>query len=138
LKKFEHIDHTADVGLIVYGDTLPRLFEHAAEGLFDVIADQKRITPDVTKEVRVDASDLDALLVAWLSELNYLFYTELIIFQRFTIRELTGTRLTASASGELLDLDKHEIYTEVKAITYHQLYVKETPKGWQAQVIFDL
>jgi len=30
------------------------------------------------------------------------------------------------------------VYTEVKAITYHQLEIEETDDGWRVQIIFDM
>ena len=74
----------------------------------------------------------------WLSELNYLFFTQREIYKRFRIETITDDRIKARAFGEQIDLDRHEIYTEVKAVTYHQLYIKEIQNGWEAQVIFDL
>jgi len=136
--KFEHIDHTADVGLVIYGGSLAELFENAALGLFDIITNLEKVKPTLHRQVEVSASDREALLVTWLSELNYLFFTEEEVYSEFHISELEDTHLVATAQGELFDRDKHEIYTEVKAITYHQLYIKETSQGWEAQIIFDL
>ena len=60
------------------------------------------------------------------------------LYKTFKITEIDETKLLASVLGEKLNPDRHEIYTEVKAVTYHQLYIKETNSGWEAQVIFDL
>lgn len=136
--KFEHIDHTADVGLLIYGGSLQELFENAALGLFDIITNLEKVTPTLHRQVEVSASDREALLVTWLSELNYLFFTEEEVYCEFHISEFDESHLIATVHGELFDRDKHEFYTEVKAVTYHQLTIKETSQGWQAQVIFDL
>ncbi len=136
--KFEHIDHTADVGLKIYGESLPQLFEHAALGLFDIIANLDKVGLSTERLVEVEATDREALLVSWLSELNYLFFTQREIYKRFHIDVITDDRIKARALGEQIDLDRHEIHTEVKAVTYHQLYIKEIHNGWEAQVIFDL
>jgi SHS2 domain-containing protein len=136
--KYRHIDHTADVGLVVFGGSLAQLFEHCAEGLFDVIADVSRIESRIAKTVTVQATDLEALLVTWLSELNYLFLTEQFLFGEFRVDEISETLMRAVATGEHMDMQRHEIYTEVKAVTYHQLYIRRDDTGWQAQIIFDL
>ncbi|NIR49285.1 archease [candidate division KSB1 bacterium] len=136
--KFEHIDHTADVGIKVYGSELSDLFTHAALGLFDIIANLEKVSPNLDRSITVEADDREALLVRWLSELNYLFFTEREIYKEFEITEIAETRLVAIVRGEKLDYERHEIYTEVKAVTYHRLYIKETECGWEAQVIFDL
>jgi SHS2 domain-containing protein len=138
LPKFEHIDHTADVGIKIYGATLPRLFEHAALGLFDIIANLDRVKTDLERTVSVKASDREDLLVRWLSELNYLFFTEREIYKQFKVESISDQAVSARVSGEQLDHDRHEIFTEVKAVTYHHLYITEGSEGWEAQVIFDL
>ena len=138
LQKYQHIDHTADLGIKVFGLTLAELFENAAFGLFDNITDLEKISPNSESSIEVHATDREALLVNWLSELNYLFLTRKELFKRFQIKKIDGKYLTATVQGEKLDLAKHEIFTEVKAVTYHKIYVKETAQGWESQVIFDL
>ncbi|RMF69228.1 MAG: archease [Calditrichaeota bacterium] len=136
--RYKQIEHTADAGIQVFGATLGELFENAAFGLFDIIGDLERVEAGLERAVSVTATDLEALLVAWLSELNFLFQTEREIYNEFRVTRIDQAELSAVVGGEKLDLSRHEIYTEVKAVTYHQLYVKQTAAGWEAQVIFDL
>ncbi|MFQ5637307.1 MAG: archease [bacterium] len=136
--KFEYIDHTADVGIKIYGETLPELFANAAYGLFDIIANLETVRADKQRFVEVEADDREALLVNWLSELNYLFFTQREIYMEFGIKHISETNLSAIVKGEALDVGRHEIYTEVKAVTYHHLYIRGEKQGWEAQVIFDL
>ncbi len=138
LPKYRIIDHTADTGIKVYGSNLAELFANAALGLFEIIANLDKVNPVIERTVRVEATDREALLVNWLSELNYLFLTKREIYKEFQIDEVIDTKLSARVSGERLDYDRHEIYTEVKAVTYHKIYIKETARHWEAQVIFDL
>ncbi len=138
LPKYQHIDHTADAGFKVYGKSLAELFANAAEGLFDMIASLDRVELKLERDVSVAAQDREELLVKWLSELNFLFVTRHEIYKAFDVHEISDTELRARVRGEKLDYDRHEIYTEIKAVTYHHLYIKETPEGWEAQVIFDL
>jgi SHS2 domain-containing protein len=46
--------------------------------------------------------------------------------------------LSATVQGEPLDLTRHEIEVEVKAITWHALKVEQTANGWLAEVIVDV
>lgn len=138
LPKFQYIEHTADVGIKVFAPSLEKLFENAAEGLFDIITDLSSVVSVCRKRIQIEAIDREALLVNWLSELNCLFLIERTIFKEFRVEELNENKLTARIAGEAIDFSKHEIYTEVKAVTYHKLYIKEIAQGWEAQVIFDL
>ena len=47
MKRFEFLDHTADVILQGHGDTLAEAFAAAADGLFAVITDLDRIAKNV-------------------------------------------------------------------------------------------
>jgi len=138
MKRYEQFDHTGDVGVKVYGATWEELFANAAYALFDIIADLTQVEPKLERRVEVSGTDLEALLVKWLSELNFYFVTEQELFAQFDIQELTDTHLRAVARGEKIDPQRHEVYTEVKAVTYHQLDVKPVNGQWTAQIIFDL
>ena len=72
---YEPLSHTGDLGLLVYGRDLPTLFVHAAWAMFDVLSDASTIRPLQTLTVDVSATDLEDLLVRWLSELLYLYDT---------------------------------------------------------------
>jgi len=40
--------------------------------------------------------------------------------------------------GEVFQEEVHVIKTGVKAVTYHQIEVREEKEGWRARIIFDL
>ncbi|MFQ5823159.1 MAG: archease [bacterium] len=138
MPKYQLIDHTADAGIKAYGSDMAELFSNAALGLFEIIANLDKVKLTKERLIQVEATDREALLVNWLSELNYLCLTKREIYKEFQIDEVSDTKLLAHIKGEELNDEWHEIYTEVKAVTYHQLYIKETAQGWEAQVIFDL
>jgi len=46
--------------------------------------------------------------------------------------------LTASASGENIDEKKHNLRTDIKAVTYHMFEVKKTGDTWNARVVLDI
>lgn len=138
MKNFEVIDHTADVGILAYGESLEEVFANAAYGMTSIIADVEKIN-DVTKlEISADAFCQDELLVTWLNELLYLFDVEFLLFSRFDIHELTEGNIRATAYGEKVDPLRHNLKTHVKAATYHSLRLEEKGDGFQAQVIFDV
>ncbi len=138
---YEYLDHTGDLGIRAYGKTLKELFTHAAQGLFEAIADLDTVGSTTQIEIKVSAESLEELMVAWLDELNFRHEVDEVFFRRVEIRELSEGpwRLSAAAYGEPKDFTKHAVYTEIKSVTYHQLLVEQTlDDGWVAQVIFDL
>jgi len=135
---FEPIEHTADVGYRLFAPTLQALFVAAGRALFATITDLESIRRTLSAEISVTASDRESLLVTWLAELNYRCITARDLFCEFSIEALTPTSIRAVAQGEKIDPSRHEIFTEIKAVTYHGLYVRESDTGWEAQVIFDV
>jgi len=72
MKKYELIEHTADVGVKAYGKTLSEAFENAAKAMFDIITDTSEVESTGQYNIELKASDLEQLLVDFLSELLYL------------------------------------------------------------------
>lgn len=136
-KRFEVIDHTADIGIAAYGANLREAFANAAYALFSLMVDLDNVADAVCYEAEVTAKDREDLLVAWLNELIYLFEVENVLFQRFEIDELSETRLRARCYGEKIDQERHKIKIAVKAATYHMLKVEERD-GYRVQVLFDM
>lgn len=134
----EEIDHTGDVGILVRAETVEELFARAAWGMFSVLTDLEEVEAREFRSISVEADDRGALLVAWLSELNFIHSTEYFVFSDFVINHLGEHTLRATVGGEPIDAEKHTIYTEIKAVTYHGLKLEETDRGWQLQVIFDM
>ena len=136
-KNFEIIDHTADVGIRAYGATMNEAFANAARALFSLITELDDVEEVLHRDIKINASDLESLLVAWLNELIYRFDTEGVLFKRFDIIQLGDTHLKARSYGEKVDSSKHSLKTGVKGATYHMLKVDKTD-GFRVQVLFDI
>lgn len=136
MKRYELIEHTADVGVKAYGRTVAEAFTHAAEGMFDIITDESTIDPIGEYDIILDAPDLEQLLVDWLSELLYLNGALGLVFGRFEVT-ISKTHLSAHVSGEKYDTKKHRMGVEIKAVTYHMLRVN-TEEPVFVQVLFDI
>jgi SHS2 domain-containing protein len=136
MKQYELIEHTADVGVKAYGKTLSEAFTHAAEGMFDIITDESAIRPIGEYTIKLEAPDLEQLLVDWLSQLLFLNGAYNLVFGRFEVT-LTGTSLSAHVFGEKYDTKKHRMGVEIKAVTYHMLQVHEEDPLF-VQVLFDI
>ncbi|MCG3119225.1 MAG: Protein archease [bacterium] len=135
---FAPIDHTADVGYRLAAPTLAELFAVAGRALFDAITALESIQPRLARQIQVEAGDVEALFVTWLSELNFYCLTEFELYGDFTIEAISPTAVRATVRGEKIDPARHVIHTEIKAVTYHELYVRQVENGWEAQVIFDV
>ena len=138
MKRYEQFPHTADIGIRVFGKDLKELFENAAFGMFDVIADLEGIKASEEENVEVHGAVPEELLIAWLDELLYRFCTKDIIYSKFEIKELSEDRIKAKVSGRPIAANRNRLKTEIKAVTYSGLKIKETPGGYEVEIIFDV
>ncbi len=132
------IETTADVGLLVWGGTMKELFQNSAGGLFRIVASRTGVGMGVERSIRVRGVDEPERLVAWLSEWLYLFDSEGFIGRRFHVEKIAGGTVTGTGWGDLYDLDRHSLRTEVKGVTYHGLEISSRGTGFRARLIFDV
>ncbi|MFC1593985.1 archease [Candidatus Omnitrophota bacterium] len=138
MKQYEIIDHTADIGIRVYGADLKELFINAGHGMFEIIADNSNITATKCLKIELTAENTEELFVGWLRELLYQFNANLLILKDISIHDITPQSIKASVWCDTIDKARHSILTEIKAVTYHELKVEHIDSHWQAQVIFDV
>ncbi|MEW6378554.1 MAG: archease [bacterium] len=136
--EYEYIEHTGDIGVRVFGRELKGLFENAGKAFFDILTERESIQPSLQKQIVVESHGWERLLVAWLSELLYLFEVDQWLFQTCEIRSLGENRVEAVGRGEHYAPDRHEIKTGIKAVTHHQLSIHKVNEIWEATIIFDV
>jgi len=132
---FEEVEHTADRALRIFGINLRELMISAARGMTQLmVGNASKISTEIEKSIELQAVDAESLLVEWLSELAYWAETEMLIFKKFKITDVSATRLQATVSGgKAAELEKH-----IKAVTYHNLEIIQTPKGLEVTIVFDV
>ena len=135
---FTILDHPADLGIEAYGQTLAESFEQAALGLISVILDPATVEPFEARAVDLDAVDTEQLLVKWLAEILYLYDGQHFVPVKFSICSISQSHLQASLWGETFSEEKHLTRLDVKAITYHQLLVRQDENGSRVRVFLDI
>ena len=140
MKKYKFFDHTADVLFEAYGKTLNELFENAALASQETQADLKGIKQKITKKINLKNESIEMLLFDFLQELIYLKDKDKLLFSKFkvNIKKNKEYTLIATAHGEELDMKKHELKVDVKAVTLHLFEVKKVKGKWKAHIILDI
>ena len=136
MERFQLIEHTADTGLIAYGNNLTEAFANAAYGLFSIIAELNRVRKVESQTVVVNAEDIESLLFNWMNHLIYIFDVEHLLFKGFDISEFTEHNLKAICWGERYNPSRHRLKTGVKSATYHMLQVDRERN--RVRIIFDV
>ncbi len=138
---YKVLDHTADVAIEVWADSIENLFLEAAKAMFTEIAGSlDDIEQKMQVEIHVSGESLEDLLVGWLSDLLFYFDVAKFIFSRFEVEVSSDARsLSGKAFGEMIDPEKHKLQTHIKAVTYHQMKIEKKDDGnWHTTIVFDV
>ncbi|MBN1121774.1 MAG: archease [Anaerolineae bacterium] len=132
---WEEISHTADLSLHVWGEDLRALFENAARGVLDLMGGKPdEHLPMIEKSYDLCAPDWETLLVDWLTELLYLAEDEGVLVSTVTVTEVGDLCLRASVSG----WPGGRYDKLIKAVTYHDLAIVPTERGYEVVIVFDV
>ena len=137
------LDHTADVGMEIRGDSLDELFSRAAAGSIWVATGRAPHRGGRDETVRVESEELEGLLRSWLRELLYRFEVEgqeASEVENLTFGERDTGMLTLAATVRMVPAPEQPL-REIKGVTWHGLTIRSPSSmepGWFARVIFDV
>ena len=135
---YEILDHTADVCIRVFGKSLDELFENAARAMMELITDREKINPSQEIEIEVRGETKEELLVHWLQEILFLHEVKKMVFKDFRLNLISETHAKGKAIGEKIDIDKHELSFDIKAVTYHNLKIEPINDKLKVDIVFDV
>ncbi|KAG7200236.1 hypothetical protein KM043_017713 [Ampulex compressa] len=114
--KYEYLDHTADVQLHAWGDTLEEAFEQCAVAMFGYMTDLERVEITQVHHVEAEGHDLQSLLFHFLDELLFMFCAEpFLVAKKVKITEFDreNFRIKATGMGEEFSIGKHSQEAEI-------------------------
>jgi SHS2 domain-containing protein len=132
------LEHPSDTGIEAWGADLSQAFRQAALGMVSIVVDPASVQSSIQKEIAIEGSDLENLLVRWLSEILYLYDGEDFLVGQIELHELSSTKLRAVVLGERVDEQRHSLRMDVKAVTYHQVSVDVGSSGCAVRVFLDV
>lgn len=136
-------DHTADIQVESWGPSLEEAFSQTALSLMTIITPNLSLVESkIEKEIKIKAEDKKALLFDFLSEFLYLFDVEELVFSKIIVKSINKIndhyKISAIVKGERFDKSKHEIGTEVKAVTYSFMTIEEKKNRIKIRIVFDI
>lgn len=143
---FQVLPHTADIQIRVFGSTKEDLFKHALIGMFQSIGprslsctvqEERLVCPDLPckREMTITAGDQEQLLVDFLSHALYLSDVHNEAYLDATILSFSEQQIHALLLG--IPVTTFEV-AEIKAVTYHNLSIKQIDGVWQTDIVFDI
>uniref|UniRef100_A0AAV2JGW5 KH domain-containing, RNA-binding, signal transduction-associated protein 1 n=1 Tax=Knipowitschia caucasica TaxID=637954 RepID=A0AAV2JGW5_KNICA len=114
-KKYEYLDHTADVQIHSWGNNLEEAFEQCVMGMFGYMTDTETVEPLDTVDVESQGDDMESLLFHFLDDWLYKFCADLFFIPR-EVKVLhidrVNFKIRSIGWGEEFSLDKHPQGTE--------------------------
>jgi SHS2 domain-containing protein len=141
---YKFIDNVAiaDVAFEASGKTIEELFESAGNALTNTMVKKlKTVELKEEKNFELKADSEEKLLHGFLQELIYYKDANLLLFREYKInisKEGESYILRARLKGEQLDMKKHELLVDVKAVSWHMFKIEKSKSGWNAFVILDV
>jgi SHS2 domain-containing protein len=138
---YRFLDHMTDAIIEAYGSTLEEAFENAAKALCDTMIDLKTVRAEREIKVSAKGNDLYSLLFDWLDKVMLLLVADRIAMSQFSVKIKqydNGYLLESITRGEPLDLDRHHYKVEIKAVTYHEMEIKQVKDMITAKFLLDL
>ena len=138
MEKYKFLEHTADVKFQSFGKTIEEAFTNAALALAETMTKNKKIKSKMKWDLDVSGKDYEAMLYDFLEEFLFLFDSENFILSEIKKIEIVNEELHAEVMGDLVS--NYKITNDVKAITYHQMFVKQNKDTglWVCQVVLDV
>ena len=135
MKKFEILEHKADLKIRVFGKTKEELFENAMVGMLKSAKYEKEVKNQKSKiKIKIKSIDLPSLLVDFLSEVLYLVETKKLVFENVEFKKFTENEIEAILIGKPLK----RMGVHIKAVTYHDLKILQKKEGFEAEILFDI
>ncbi|VVC01652.1 Protein archease [uncultured archaeon] len=130
--EYRFLEHTADVMFESYGKSYEQALENAASAMFSVLGkagEKEKVSFSIA------AHDLEELTVQALADLLAYADTHEIVFSKAKVKKFDrrAHSLEIEAWGE-----KKRPRDAVKAVTYHELMVREDGAGWTIRVLLDV
>ncbi len=135
-ERYRYFDHTADLGIEIFGNGVEALFENTGHAIFETQI-EGRIKPKAEKRIELEAGTLDDLLIDWCRELLYLFSVHHFIPRDYSIK-LENYRLFARIRGDSFAPERHNVRIEIKNVTYHNFRIERQGPQYKATIVFDV
>jgi len=136
MKKYEILEHKADLKIKAFGKTKKELFENAMIGMFEGAKYEPKFEIRNLKfEIKIKSLDLPSLLVDFLSEILYLVETRKEVYQKIDFKKFSENEIEADLIGKKIK----RMGIHIKGVTYHGLEISQKEDGiWQATILFDI
>lgn len=135
MKKFEVLEHKADLKIRAFGKTKEELFLNMLLGMTGSQKTEGKIKEEINRKIKIQSLDLSTLLVDFLSEVLYLSQVNKEIYSGVKFTKFTDTELEGGLTGQKIE----RFGEDIKAVTHYDLAIRQNKDGiWEATILFDV
>ncbi|MDP6671156.1 MAG: archease [archaeon] len=139
MKKYRFLEHTADALFEAFGRSFEELLINSAKAMCFVMYEPEKVEPKEKILVKVRGENNEVLLHNFLSAVLFEIQSREMIFKKFKILSCSRQYAEIELQGEKIDREKHELKSDIKAVTWHEFFVKaEEEDKWIARVLIDV
>lgn len=137
-------DHTADMGIEAWEDTLEDLLVECMAAFAELTSpDFDEVGSSICHDIVVEGEEPDYVLHEALNEVLYLFDTKFFLPNVWRKPQLIDTPdgfvFSVSLHGGTFHAGQHEPGAHIKAVSWHQLTCDKLEDGtWYSMIIFDI
>jgi SHS2 domain-containing protein/2-hydroxy-3-keto-5-methylthiopentenyl-1-phosphate phosphatase len=134
---FEILDHTADYALRAWGSDLSELITSAARGMISLMLDTTGLTPTSSHSLSVDADTPEVLVHHALRELLYLFEEGMVpvaAHVQASDDPLCARLVVCTVPARTV---RNRIHGHIKAVTYHNLHIRQEGQRLVTDIVLD-
>jgi SHS2 domain-containing protein len=113
--------------------------------MMTIIVDRKTVCCKDDILISVEGTTIEELFLSWLKEILFEAEKEGMVFSRFDIYKDNFShpqperyRIDGKLRGERIDPLRHEICTEIKAVTRHGFFLEKKGPYWESKILFDV
>ena len=136
--KYKFLEHTADALFEAFGKSFEELLVNCTEAMCSVAYELEKVEPKESVLVKAEGKNKEELLHNFLSAVLFEMEEKEMLFSRFKILKLGGGSVEAELLGEKIDRETHSFKAEIKAVTWHEFFVREEENKWVARVLVDI
>lgn len=135
---YEILEHTADIGVRVWGETFEELLKSAALAMMNLLCDRETVKAVEDTVFEVEGETEEELLIKMLGEILYIYRVRNMVFTGIDLELTGGNKIKGTLTGESYDPERHELELDIKAATYHNLKIQRVNDRFMAEIVFDI
>ncbi len=135
--QYKFLEHTADIKFQAFGKTIEECFSNCAYAMIKSICEQK-VKAKKLFSFKVQGNDLENLLYNFLEEFLFLFDSKKIVLSKINKIKIDANKFKLECSFYGDSTEDYNFNSDIKAVTYNDMFIKKQKNKFVAQVVLDV